>query len=271
MGFCLILGCLQGAGGGPSEDNVSGAILKSAGQPWKQNSLLAVDAGIHLSGIIEVLDSSKTANGQSSQDEETSLSPFAGATLPFKSGRANAAHILRELLSTFLITHAHLDHISGLAIATAALKNVKMRKRIAALPHTIAAIRKHVFNDFIWPNLSDEDGGVGLVTYMRLPEAAPEYIWVAEGLSVQAWAVSHGHCLRKHSHKGSTAGLRASISSSHGTPAPATCDIPGEPCVVDSTTYFIRDELTQCEVLMFGDVEPGITNPTFGITHADPL
>lgn len=129
-----------------------------------------------------------------------------------------------------------------------------MKKRIAALPHTIAAIRKHIFNDFIWPNLSDEDGGVGLVTYLRLPEAAPEYIWVAEGLSVQAWAVSHGHCMRKHSHRGSTAGIRLSVSGSQG---PAVCDTAGEPCVFDSTTYFIRDELTQSEVLMWGDVEPG--------------
>ena len=252
---------MQGSGGGPSEDNVSGSLLKSTGQPWNQNSLLAVDAGKHLSGVISILEAHK--NAQSSQDKRAPICPFSEADLPFKSGRANAAHILRELVSTFLITHSHLDHLSGLAIATAALNNIKKKKRIAALPHTITAIRKHIFNDIIWPNLSDEDGGVGLVTYMRLPEAAPgdiEYIWVAEGLSVQAWPVSHGHCMKKHSHRGSTAGLRLSVSSSHSSHTPVACDSPGEPCVFDSTTYFIRDELSQSEVLMWGDVEPGSPN-----------
>ncbi|KAF8439534.1 cAMP phosphodiesterases class-II-domain-containing protein [Terfezia claveryi] len=244
---------MQGSGGGPSEDNVSGHILKSAGQPWKENSLLAVDAGVHLSGIINILEDHKDSNTQSSQDRAISICPFSEAHLPFKSSRANAGHIFRELVSAFLITHSHLDHISGLAIATAALKNVKKCKRIAALPHTITALRKHIFNDFIWPNLSDEDGGVGLVSYLRLPEAASEYIWVAEGLSVQAWPVSHGHCMRKHNHRGSNAGLRASISSLQGAQTPAICE---QPCVFDSTTYFIRDEITLGEVLMWGDVEP---------------
>jgi len=245
---------MQGSGGGPIEGNVTGHILKSAGQPWKEDSLLAVDAGVHLSGIINILEDHKDSNTRSSQNGETSICPFSEANLPFKSTRANAGYILRELVSAFLITHSHLDHISGLAIATAALKNVKKSKRIAALPHTITALRKHIFNDFIWPNLSDEDGGVGLVSYLRLPEAAPEYVWVAEGLSVQGWSVSHGHCMRKHNHRGSSAGLRASISSSQGTVAPAICE---QPCVFDSTTYFIRDEITLGEVLMWGDVEPG--------------
>jgi len=245
---------MQGSGGGPSEGNVSGHILKSTGQPWIQNSLLAVDAGVHLSGIINILEDHKDSNTQSSREGETSICPFSEAHLPFKSSRANAGHILRELVSTFLITHSHLDHISGLAIATAALKNVKQCKRIAALSHTITALRKHIFNDFIWPNLSDEDGGVGLITYVRLPEAAPVYVWVAEGLSVQAWPVSHGHCMRNHNHRGSNAGLGASISSPQGTPTPAICE---QPCVFNSTTYFIRDEITFGEVLMWGDVEPG--------------
>lgn len=279
---------LLGSGGGPSEANVSGHILKSAGQPWEENSLLAVDAGVHISGIINILESHKDSNPQVG---ETPICPFSEANLPFRSSQANAGHILRELVSTFLITHSHLDHISGLVIATAALKNVQKSKRIAALPHTITAMRKHIFNDIIWPNLSDEDGGVGLVTYLRLPEAAPEYIWVAEGLSVQAWPVSHGHCMRKHDHRGSNAELCVNGSSPQGThhsgssaelcangsspqsthhsegssescangSSPQdtqTPDICEEPCVVGSTAYFIRDEITLGEVLMWGDVEP---------------
>ncbi|KAI5808599.1 cAMP phosphodiesterases class-II-domain-containing protein, partial [Peziza echinospora] len=236
-----------GSGGGPCEDDVSGYLLRSISLGWKPNSLLAVDAGTHLAGIIAILEKHQPIAPETTSN---TICPFEGANIPFKSARAKAAHIVRELLSTFLITHAHLDHVSGLGIVSAALKSMTKRKRVAGLPHTIAAIRKHIFNDVIWPNLSDEDGGVGLMTYLRLPESSPEYVPVAEGLSVQAWGVSHGHCMKKHSHKASTAGLSVSVQS------PATCDSPSTPCVYDSTTYFIRDAATNEEVLMWGDVEP---------------
>lgn len=50
----------------------------------------------------------------------------------------------------------------------------------------------------IWPNLSDENNGAGLVTYMRLVEGGSlaigdgegrGYIEVCEGLSVKTWSM----------------------------------------------------------------------------------
>ena len=252
-------GYLQGSGGGPSEDNVSGHLVRSVTTGWRPNSVLAVDAGTCLAGIIAVLERTESLKAIShvlprerrgSDRKTTAYSPFSDANLPYQTPRANAGHVLRELISTFLITHSHLDHISGMAIATAALKNLKNKKRIAGLSHTINSIRKHILNDVIWPNLSDEDGGVGLVTYMRIAEGAQQYVWVADGLSAQAWPISHGHCMKQnHFHKGSRAGT--SHSSQTSDKAVAT------PCVIDSTTYFIKDEASQCELLMWGDVEPG--------------
>lgn len=130
---------------------------------------------------------------------------------------------MKSIVDTYLITHPHLDHISGLVVNTAALPGTRP-KRIAALPSTIHAFKQHIFNNVIWPNLSDENDGAGLVTYMRLVEGGSPalglgsgegkgYVEVCEGLSVKVWSVSHGHCMENHWHRGSSVGL-------HGAPTP---------------------------------------------------
>jgi cAMP phosphodiesterase len=129
--------------------------------------------------------------------------PFAGLAFPHASARANAVHVVREHVSTYLITHPHLDHLSGFAINTAAFHNTSRPKRLAALPFTVLAIKTHIFNDIIWPNLTDEDNGVGLVTFQRLTEGgnlalgegtSRGFIEVCDGLAVKAFKVSHGKC-----------------------------------------------------------------------------
>jgi cAMP phosphodiesterase len=143
---------------------------------------------------------------------------FAGLPFPYQSARANALHIMREHVSTYLITHPHLDHLSGFVINTAAFHNTSRPKRLAALPFTVNAIKTHIFNNIIWPNLTDEDGGVGLVTFQRLAEggnialgegSSRGYIEVCDGLGVKGFKVSHGHCMQGsgHVHRGSNANL----------------------------------------------------------------
>lgn len=238
--------CL-GASGGPSEENVTAFLVRSVDSAWAKGSLLAVDAGSHLAAITRILERSfpvvsekSRAGSNGSQmlslsphmpdDEETpkpeptvlSSGPFAGLKLPNLSARANALHILRSYISTYLITHAHLDHISGFAINTAAFHATSKPKTLAALPSTVDAIKQHIFNDVIWPNLSDEDGGVGFVTFQRLKEGGDVmvgegegqgYIDVVDGLGVRAFKVSHGVSTKSppaHHHRGSVAGLTES-------------------------------------------------------------
>ena len=144
---------------------------------------------------------------------------FAGLPFPHASARANALHLVREHISTYLITHPHLDHVSGFVINTAAFHNTSRPKRLAALPHTVNAIKTHIFNNIIWPNLTDEDGGVGLVSFQRLAEggnialgqgSGRGYIEVCDGLGVKGFKVSHGHCMNGpgHVHRGSTANMQ---------------------------------------------------------------
>lgn len=164
---------------------------------------------------------------------------FAGLPFPHASARANALHVVREHVSTYLITHPHLDHVSGFVINTAAFHNTSRPKRLAALPFTVNAIKTHIFNNILWPNLTDEDGGVGLVTFQRLAEggnialgegSGRGYIEVCDGLGVRGFKVSHGHCMTgpSHIHRTSNANVpetpgiqRAATHPYHDGPLPA--------------------------------------------------
>lgn len=222
--------------------------------------------------------------------------PFAGVPLPHASARANAAHVVRSHVATYLISHPHLDHLAGFAMNTAAFHATSRPKTLAALPFTVEAIKTHIFNDVIWPNLTDEDGGVGFVTFQRLKEGGDimvgegggrGYIEVCEGLGAKGFKISHGKCMRPgatESHRGSLGNIsdvqqgysttpkfsenrHHSLNHMHLPGTPGSFQSPTQPVtshpfsepnsmVVDSTAYFIRDIATSREILMFGDVEP---------------
>ncbi|KAJ4985770.1 cAMP phosphodiesterase class-II [Stagonosporopsis vannaccii] len=266
--------CL-GACGGPTEDNVTGFLVRSTATKWSKNSVLAVDAGSHLAAITRILEqhfpliseprarappkvdsihgggirinddntSPMTAHVNLSDEDSGVETPFseddvpleittlldgvfAGLPFPNASARANALHIVREHISTYLITHPHLDHLSGFVINTAAFHNTSRPKRLAALPFTVHAIKTHIFNNVIWPNLTDEDGGVGLVSFQRLAEGGNialgqgrgrGYIEVCDGLGVKGFKVSHGHCMQGpgHVHRGSNAEVQEVSALQH--------------------------------------------------------
>ena len=268
--------CL-GSGGGPSEEDVTGFLVRSVASDWAKGSLLAVDAGSHLAPIVRILErdfpsvspdagvtpeqdtgngaptpglskplarASLSPNPRDDSDEpeakpEPTLvtdGPFQGLKLPNRSARANALHVIRNFVNTYLITHPHLDHLSGFTINTAAFAATSRPKTLAALPNTVDAIKHHIFNDLIWPNLTDEDGGVGFVTFQRLKEGGDVmvgegegrgYIDVSDGLGVKAFKVSHGVCTKSppsHHHRGSVPNIAETQppynGSIHGQPAP---------------------------------------------------
>lgn len=218
------------------------------------------------------------ADGEERFRLELTTGPFTGYILQSKTAGANAVQILRELIPTYLISHPHLDHVSGLAINTASFQHTASRKLIAGLPSTVEAIKEHIFNDIMWPNLSDEDGGVGLVSYQRLQEGGSVavgfgegegYIEVCDGLTVKCLSISHGKCSQNHQHRGSYPtpsdhSQHYSLSrrgSRQSTPPSMSHDrnygYHGKRgCIIDSTAFFLRDEHTGKEVLIFGDVEP---------------
>lgn len=194
----------QGPNGGPREDHVTGLLVRSASLNWSPGSVVAVDAGTLLAGIIrglcQYIPGSKTPQGLMREG------PFKGLELPFETAGANAAHIFREIIGAVLITHPHLDHVAGLAINTPILEAGSGPKPVAALPSVLTAIKNHMFNDVIWPNLSDEDGGAGLLTYQRLVEGGNPrfgsgdgrgYVRACNGLLTKCLSISHGRCKQR--------------------------------------------------------------------------
>ncbi|KAK6843051.1 hypothetical protein PG990_005021 [Apiospora arundinis] len=280
---------ILGSGGGPQENNVTAMLVRSTHAGWTRGSIVALDAGVHLSAITRILEDTQPEGLGTRIDLPHKLQsgPFAGLEVKWKSPSANAADITRQLIDTYMITHPHLDHICGFVINTAGLPGSRP-KRVAGLPSTISALKTHIFNNVIWPNLSDENNGAGLVTYMRLVEGGSPalgegegrgYLEISDGLAVKVFGVSHGHCIERHSHRGSASSSRlnstdVSMMSPRGAPGSNAASGPSalfrstsmtrmsgsqereSMCVYDSSAYFIRDEHSGRQVLIFGDVEP---------------
>lgn len=200
------------------ENNVTALLVRSTKAGWTRGSVVAVDAGVHLSAITRILEETqpKALGEDVALPHKLHTGPFAGLEVKSNSAAVNAANFTRQLIDTYLITHPHLDHISGFVINTAGPAGLRP-KRLAGLPSTISAFKSHIFNNVIWPNLSDENNGAGLVTYMRLVEGGSPalgegegrgYLEVSDGLAVKAFGVSHGHCIERHTHRGSTCSSR---------------------------------------------------------------
>lgn len=280
--------------------------------------MIAVDAGVHLASIVRILQQSMPLYSKEVPPPDYTQiiqeGPFAGVKCHGYSARANALHIFRELMHAFLITHPHLDHLSGLGINTPALEYGREAKTIVALDSTIEAIKNHVFNDSIWPNLSDEGSGVGFVTYRRLREGgnhrlgsgdARGYVRVCDSLATLCMGVTHGKCkppkpvmtiphhrsessgwheaynfpqrrlsrisdhesyfaaVHSHSHNPSMSSSSIHLPPGPTTPGYSSLHTPNlaaldadhlEP--VKSSAFFILNEETTSEVLIFGDIEP---------------
>ncbi|KAJ5309256.1 hypothetical protein PENANT_c042G01288 [Penicillium antarcticum] len=276
-----------GPTGGPREDSVTGILVRSTSTKWSPDSVVAVDAGTLLAGIIRLLER-YIPECKDDQGLMTS-GPFQGLELPYQTAQANAAHVFREIIGAVLITHPHLDHISGLAINTPILEAGAGPKPVAALPSVLSAIKNHMFNDVIWPNLSDEDGGAGLLTYQRLVEGGNPrfgrgdsrgYVRACNGLLTKCLSISHGKCKQRyhpesgiHHRAGSTVfaehqlmipSRAISVDQTDGSfysPARSPRIFPSNPkepplATVESSAFFLRDHRTGIEIIVFGDVEP---------------
>lgn len=268
-----------------------------------------MDAGAHLASIVRILEQNMPMNSKDMPPPGYSKllehGPFAGVRFPNISAKANALYVFRELLHSFLITHPHLDHLSAMSINTPALEYGREAKAIVALSHTIDAIQSHIFNDCIWPNLSDEDQGVGFVTYRRLVDGGNPrlghgesrgYVSVCDNLTTKCWSVTHGKCRRRHSRSTShqregfgdgytypsrrvsrvsddpsylaaLAAQQQTINSGIYGQAPVTPNAAPTPVLSAieydhlyepfiSSAFFIRNDITGHEILVFGDIEP---------------
>jgi ribonuclease BN (tRNA processing enzyme) len=65
-----------------------------------------------------------------------------------------------EQIDHILVSHSHLDHVLGIALIADSVMQRRMARdvhapiRVYALPATLEALRRHVFNNAIWPDFT---------------------------------------------------------------------------------------------------------------------
>lgn len=75
--------------------------------------------------------------------------------------KVSASEVLRKYIKGYLISHAHLDHVSGLIINSPADSS----KTVYATKKCMEMIENHYFNDQTWANFGDEGPGFHIRRY----------------------------------------------------------------------------------------------------------
>jgi ribonuclease BN (tRNA processing enzyme) len=82
-----------------------------------------------------------------------------------------------------LLSHAHLDHIAGLAFLAESLSFESERRpvSVASVEPVVTAVRTGIFNNVIWPDFAQIPTGSPVLGYRHLAEAAEQRVgdlWV---------------------------------------------------------------------------------------------
>jgi 3',5'-cyclic-nucleotide phosphodiesterase len=161
---CIILG----AGGGIEDDNLSCYLVAET----NSTDFICLDAGSLYSGI-------QKAESKSSFDE---------IVIPPDSDLLKSAFILQNHIKAYLISHAHLDHISGLVQASPS----DASKTIYGSSTTIQFLKENIFNWQIWPNFADEGTGFQLKKYhYQVVEPGKVFSIINTNFHATAFTVSH--------------------------------------------------------------------------------
>jgi 3',5'-cyclic-nucleotide phosphodiesterase len=127
-GFDVIV---LGALGGIQDGNLSSYLIR----PHGDRNAIACDAGSLVNGLRVAHDKGV----------------FRDVTVPADSTDSVIGHVLKNEIKGYLISHAHLDHVQGLVIASPDDSN----KAIYGLPLVNAEIEQNYFNWKAWPNMLD--------------------------------------------------------------------------------------------------------------------
>ena len=128
QGFDVIV---LGALGGIQDGNLSSYLIR----PHGDRNAVACDAGSLVNGL------------KAAQEKGV----FGDVRVPEGSTDSIVGHVLKNDIKGYLISHAHLDHIGGLVIASPDDSN----KTIYSLSSVSAAIEQNYFNWAAWPNMLD--------------------------------------------------------------------------------------------------------------------
>lgn len=166
QGFDVIV---LGALGGIQDGNLSSFLI----QPHGDHNGVACDAGSLVNGL------------RVAQDK----GGFRDVTVPEGSTDSVIGHVLKNEIKGYLISHAHLDHVQGLVIASPDDSN----KTIYGLPSVSAEIEQNYFNWKAWPNMLDRGQQPQLKKY-HLEDLKPGETKDLAGtrMTVTPFSLNHG-------------------------------------------------------------------------------
>ena len=165
-GFDLVV---LGALGGIQDGNLSAMLV----HPHGDDRAVTCDAGA-------------LVNGLRVADEKGA---FSGITVPADATQSRVGYVLTNLVKGYLISHAHLDHVAGLIVASPD----DSKKPIYALPSVATDLVETYFNWKAWPNFTDRGKAPQLKKY-ALEELKPGVAVPVKdtAMTVTAFPLSHG-------------------------------------------------------------------------------
>jgi 3',5'-cyclic-nucleotide phosphodiesterase len=158
-----------GALGGIEDGNLSAWLV----HPHDDSRAVTFDAGTLVNGL-------RVAEEKGGLDS---------IKLPADSKLSRIGYVLTDRIKGYLISHAHLDHVAGLVIASPD----DSKKPIYVLPSVAAALSESYFNWQAWPNFTDRGKAPQLKKY-PLTELVPATATPLQdtGMTVTAFPLSHG-------------------------------------------------------------------------------
>ncbi|GAA5849257.1 hypothetical protein JCM9279_006428 [Rhodotorula babjevae] len=263
----LVLGC----GGGPIETNLSSFLVKPYASKWTEGCT-GIEGGSTIGAVASLVERNPYAFEGFGLDigvdahelkrelelSEAGETPASGETVARgagvvvgREGGGKAAARVWDLVRCFAITHAHLDHIAGLIISSAACRPPP--RPVYGIKRTIANIER-LMDGGVWPMLGGWDDSVTIgraYHYKNIPTEPSAQLPLSSSLSFHAYPLSHGTDPSAfHKHRKTKELPRPQAVG----PAPAAGGAAGE--CYDSTAFFVREEHSGRELLFFGDVEP---------------
>jgi len=147
-----------GIKGGIDEKNLSAYLVA----PVHTNDFISLDAGTINAGIEKAIEN--------------------------KVFKVSTSEVLKKYIKGYLISHAHLDHVSGLIINSPADSS----KTVYATEKCMQMMENHYFNDQTWANFGDEGPGFPLKKYhfqtLTIGEETP---LANTSMTVKAFPLSH--------------------------------------------------------------------------------
>ncbi|TDP03984.1 MBL fold metallo-hydrolase [Flavobacterium sp. 245] len=147
-----------GIKGGIDEKNLSAYLLA----PANTKDFICLDAGTVNAGIEKAIEN--------------------------KVFKVSTSEVLRKYIKGYLVSHAHLDHVSGLIINSPADSS----KTVYATDKCMEMMENHYFNDQTWANFGDKGVGFPLKKYhfqtLNLGEETPIS---NTKMTVKAFPLSH--------------------------------------------------------------------------------